>query len=149
MTTAQIDAAIRQLQEEVDAASAELTAARASLNAWLNAQQQDAANNASYDTRQNTARRVAEEQKRVNDAETLLKRKQKELEERKQYRQAIEDAALAAIRSGMTPEAAYAAAEAKVIAERRRTTIFNYITIAIVLLLIAGGIWWFVKKRKG
>jgi hypothetical protein len=148
MTTQELDSAIVNLRQRQATQRLELEAANADLTGWQRALATDQANNATAGTLANTNNNIERARKRVRDATDALSITEEELRNKLELREAIEDAATSAIRNGVSPEEAYRLAEADVIAQQRRTKLFNILTIVLALAILAAIIWWWRKRKK-
>jgi hypothetical protein len=140
MNLAQLNAQIQAQQKKVDEASAQLAHHRKMLQDWLAAQEADAANNASYQTRQHTARRIAEEQEAVKQWERTLERETAELGRLEALRAAIDAATVNAVAQGLTPEAAQELAAAQVLAAETRRKVLQWVGYGLLAVAVIGGI---------
>ena len=135
MTTAQLDRAIADLRALEADQAAELAAAQQDLLNWQRALQIDLANNATAATIANSQMNIQRAQQRLKDAEAVLKVTRRDLAELVARRQDIENAALEAIRNGVSPEKAYADAEEQ---QRQRAALMNTLKwIGIIIVLVA------------
>ena len=148
LTTQQLDSAIVNLRQRQATERLELEAANADLAGWQRALAADQANNASAATLQNTQNNIVRAQSRVRAAADALAITEDELANKLELREASEAAATAAIRNGVSPDEAYRLAEADVIAQERRTKLFNILTIVLAIAILVAIVWWWRKRKK-
>jgi hypothetical protein len=148
MTTQELDSAIVNLRQRQATQRLELEAANADLAGWQRALATDQANNATAGTLANTNNNIERARNRVRAATDALSITEEELSNKLELREAIESAATSAIRNGVSPDEAYRLAEADVIAQQRRTKLFNILTIVLALAILAAIIWWWRKRKK-
>lgn len=141
-----IDKEIQELQRIVSDAQQALASAQQSLAAWKAAAAKDEQVNASYATRANTAKRIDEETANVKAAQEALDNAKAELSRKLALRDKIDQAAVDAMRQGLTPEAAYQLATAKVIEQERRSKIANTALLVGLGVLALVLIVWAFKK---
>jgi hypothetical protein len=126
MNLAQLNAQIQAQQKKVDEASAQLAHHRKMLQDWLAAQEADAANNASYQTRQHWERTLERETAELGRLEAL--------------RAAIDAATVNAVAQGLTPEAAQELAAAQVLAAETRRKVLQWVGYGLLAVAVIGGI---------
>lgn len=145
MTTQQLDRQIQELRAIEAEQAAELAAAQQDLQNWQRALQVDLSNNATAGTIANSQMNIQRAAQRVKDAEAALKVTQRELREAVARRQDIENAALEAIRNGVSPDKAYADAEAQ---QRSREALMTTLKWVAIALLLIGLVYLGVKKFR-
>ena len=142
------NAIVQELRTAILAEQQELNAARAAVAAWEGAQRLDTQNNASYETRANTARRLSEERARVQQSEQRLAALESDLAAAESNRDNWDRAYIEATSKGMTGEEAKNYADAK--AERVRLTnkIITWALIALGIGVLVWGVAAVVRWRK-
>jgi predicted nuclease with TOPRIM domain len=149
MDITQLDAQITELRKQVEDAQRDITNAQASVDGWVNAQAQDAANQASFETVQNTNAQLASARQRLAEAQRRLEYAKADLANKLELREAIEAAATDAIKRGVSPDQAYALAQAEVLAQQRKTKLLNAaLLVGGIILIIVVLVWAWKKYRS-
>lgn len=148
MTTQQLDRRILDLRNLEREQAEEVLAARADLSNWQRALQVDVANNASPATIANSQSNIERARARLKAAEDALKATTQELKDLVARRQDIENAALEAIRNGVSPDKAYADAEAAQRNAQALRNIIKWVAIALGVTAVVYGIVVFFRWKK-